>query len=125
MNVIKRTGRVHFLKTWPEPFEAVASGVKPFEIRRNDRHYRVGDLLVLREYDLGTETYSGQHVARLVTYVSSGRHGLPPGLCVLGMVEDMVPCHPSYFSEGTVENLEAHVEAMRARWNSPRRGESS
>jgi len=42
---------VHVLKLWPEYFEAVASGAKTVELRReDDRHFAVGDVLVLREY---------------------------------------------------------------------------
>jgi len=40
----------HQLKTWPEYFERVASGDKPFEYRQADRPFAVGDLLHLREY---------------------------------------------------------------------------
>lgn len=40
----------HLLKTWPDSFEAVMRGVKPFEVRVNDRDYQVGDVLVLQEF---------------------------------------------------------------------------
>jgi hypothetical protein len=40
--------RQHELKTDPEAFDAVASGAKTFELRRNDRDYQVGDVLVLK-----------------------------------------------------------------------------
>lgn len=35
------------MKTKPRYFKAVADGRKPFEIRFNDRDYKIGDQLVL------------------------------------------------------------------------------
>jgi hypothetical protein len=50
----------HELKTWPKYFAAVRSGQKRFEIRRNDREFKVGDILVLREFDPEDDAYTGQ-----------------------------------------------------------------
>jgi len=38
---------VHTLKCWAPYFDAIADGLKTFEMRRNDRDYRVGDTLEL------------------------------------------------------------------------------
>lgn len=43
--------RVHYLKIKPEYFQAVIDGRKPFEIRLNDRKFRVGDEIYLKEFD--------------------------------------------------------------------------
>lgn len=40
----------HVLKITPEYFDDVVSKLKRFEIRRNDRDFKVGDTLILREY---------------------------------------------------------------------------
>lgn len=40
----------HQLKTWPGYFHAVKTGVKTFEIRKDDRKFNVGDTLVLNEF---------------------------------------------------------------------------
>lgn len=60
---------IHDLKCWPEYFQAVKSGIKPFEYRKDDRGYAVGDILHLREYDPATFQYSGDEIDKTVTYV--------------------------------------------------------
>jgi len=46
-----RPRKTHELKTWPEFFEQTRSGRKKFELRRNDRDFRVEDELLLKEFD--------------------------------------------------------------------------
>lgn len=81
--------RTHDLKCWPEPFAALRRGDKPYEIRVNDRDYRVGDLLRLREVALFhgyAGPYTGEVEERVVTYMTrGGEWGLPADLCVLGL----------------------------------------
>lgn len=40
----------HHLKTMPEYFQAVIDGRKPFELRENDRDFKVGEKVILEEY---------------------------------------------------------------------------
>lgn len=42
--------KTHELKIWPEYFEAVKEGRKTFEVRENDRHFKEGDTVVLKEF---------------------------------------------------------------------------
>ena len=60
---------IHDLKCWPEYFQAVKSGIKPFELRKDDRGYDVGDVLHLREFDPDTALYTGDEIDKTVTYV--------------------------------------------------------
>lgn len=72
------------LKTKPEPFVDLLSGVKTCEVRANhDRDFRAGDTVTLLELaPLGEHGYSGRQMTRTVTHVQEG-YGLPVGLCVL------------------------------------------
>ncbi len=63
---------LHELKCWPGYFEAIKSGAKNFEVRRDDRRFAVGDALLLREWDPDTQSYSGRELSRWVTYVMHG-----------------------------------------------------
>lgn len=60
--------RFHYLKSWPHQFIAVKAGVKTAELRRNDRDYSVGDLMILQEYDPETKQYSGRVVTVEITH---------------------------------------------------------
>lgn len=74
----------HVLKTWPEYFRQVRSGVKKFEIRLNDRNFQVGDTLLLEEYLPEECVYTGARVFGRVTCIVSG-FGLREGYVVLGI----------------------------------------
>lgn len=58
----------HELKILPEFFEAVILGLKTFEIRKNDRDYKVGDIVFLNEFDGAKMT--GRWTERVITYVT-------------------------------------------------------
>lgn len=75
---------VHELKTWPESFQAISFGEKTFEIRKNDRDYKRGDILLLREWSQ-QHGYSGQTIRARVTYLAHGTWGLPHDLCVMAL----------------------------------------
>lgn len=79
------TGREHDLKTWPVYFEEVIAGRKTFEVRHNDRDYKVGDILWLREWSVTTGEYSGRETRRLVTYVMSGRCGVEKDTIIMAL----------------------------------------
>lgn len=86
---------IHELKTWPEPFQAIREGVKAFELRRDDRAFEVGDMLVLREWDTFREIYTGRAECRFVTYkLDGGAFGLPEGFCIMSLATQPTPETP-------------------------------
>ena len=78
----------HVLKTDQIPFKATVAGRKNWEIRKNDRGYQVGDVLILREtIHTGQEMsegspleYTGRVCEVWVTLIIDG-YGL--GWCVM------------------------------------------
>lgn len=77
----------HILKTLNPHFEAVWGQRKMFEIRKNDRGYRVGDYLFLGEYNLDTCTFTGRMVEVQVTYIyepDDNVGGLEEGYIIMG-----------------------------------------
>jgi hypothetical protein len=78
----------HVLKTWPGPFVAMREGKKTFEFRKDDRGYRVGDMLVLREWTPDSQSYLGPEMVRWVTYIARGpAFGIPDGYCIMSVSE--------------------------------------
>lgn len=73
----------HDLKIWPEFFDAVKRGQKTFEVRENDRHFRVADTVTLKEWLPTTKTYTGREAICSITYVmTGGQFGIAEGVCV-------------------------------------------
>lgn len=79
------TRAVHELKCWPKYFAAIRAGEKNFEIRRNDRDFQVGDMLVLQEFDPETDAYTGQTETRMVRFLLSEEdRGVIHGFVAIG-----------------------------------------
>lgn len=81
----------HDLKTWPIPFDAVVSGAKRYEYRRDDRvpRFEVGDVLLLRRWDPRTRDYTGRWMRRVVTYITRGPDfGVPRGYCIMSIAPE-------------------------------------
>jgi len=77
---------VHCLKTWSPFFLAVHRGIKTFKVRRDDRGFSVGDVLILQEFDSVNKRYTGNTLYRLVVYKLDGdQFGIEAGYCVLGL----------------------------------------
>ena len=78
--------KVHELKSWPEGFQAVLDGRKPFEVRKDDRGFEVGDTLHLREYQPMPDTYTGRETDVRVTYIyRNDFDDLRSGIVIMGV----------------------------------------
>jgi hypothetical protein len=83
---------IHVLKCWPEYFKAICSGEKTFECRKDDRNYKVGDTLILKEYDPDANTYSGKEYSVEISYkINGGNFGVYETYCVLGITPTKLP----------------------------------
>lgn len=76
----------HYIKILPKYFKHVKSKRKTFELRKNDRNYKTGDILVLCEWDDIPGVFTGKQITRRVSYVLYGPdYGLEDGYCVMGI----------------------------------------
>lgn len=73
---------IHELKILPEYYKAQVEGKKNFEIRKNDRNYKIGDKLVLKEYDPETNSFTGQSFVTEITFITDYQQ--KDGYVVLG-----------------------------------------
>lgn len=77
---------VHRVKVWTTFFDRLVDGSKPWEVRKNDRHYRVGDVLDLQEWNPSKEEYTGRSVQRVIVDVfAGGQFGIEEGHVLLGL----------------------------------------
>jgi len=83
----------HHIKSWPDYFWPIHDGVASFTLRRDDRRYAVGDVLVLMEFDSNKGGYTGRECRRRIRYKLQGGgigsiaplHGLAREFCILGL----------------------------------------
>lgn len=80
----------HELKTWPEWYEPSLTDQKPWEIRKHDRDYKVGDILHLMEYEPQRSGfpgfYTGRSIKRRITYIlEGGKFGVEAGTSILSL----------------------------------------
>lgn len=78
--------KVHSVKIGKEFFEDVKNNIKTFELRKNDRNYKVGEILELHEYEAGEET--GRTCRKLITYMLKEFTGLQDNYCILGLKDE-------------------------------------
>lgn len=88
--------RIHKLECWEQYFAVVASGEKTFEVRRDDRGFQRGDIVILQKavkgiiggYDVerdikGNPTYELRR--RIGWILTGGQFGIEPGYVVFSL----------------------------------------
>ncbi len=80
---------IHRLKLITHYYEHSASGIKNFEICKNDRNFQVGDILELREWLWsglqGKGAYTGDTHWKIITYILDDSEYLQEGYVCLGV----------------------------------------
>lgn len=77
---------IHCVKLNSQYFQDVVKGNKTFEIRFNDRDYKINDELILNEIFQGE--YTGNKVKVYITYILSHDdfpEGIPEGYVILNI----------------------------------------
>jgi len=84
--------KIHRLKLSFKYYEESEKGIKNFEIRKNDRDFKVGDILELREWIYGCDggKYTGNAHFKIITYILDDTEYLKDGYVCLGLapIED-------------------------------------
>ena len=83
----------HAVKSWTHFFQEIKAGRKLHDMRDlKDRKYRVGDYLLLEEYDPFRGAYTGDKCLVEITYITSAdtpcafsSAALSPGYCILSL----------------------------------------
>ena len=93
----KQSGKTeHQLKTLPAYWDAIARGEKNFDVRRDDRGFQKGDVLVLLKFD--PDRHPGFYmkkngdfdaIRKVISYVlRGGQLGIEPGYVVMGLQDE-------------------------------------
>lgn len=88
--------KTHAVKILPEYMTAVEDGLKTFEIRKNDRDYKVGDYVLLQEWD--GKGYTGWQVIVEITYITD--YEQKPGYVVFSFTKENIASRASETIKG-------------------------
>ncbi len=82
-NAPSTKSRYHELKTNPVPYGFLLTKEKTAEFRKMDRDFKIGDTLILKEYNPFT-AYTGRYLLRKITHIQIG-YGIPEGYAMLSI----------------------------------------
>lgn len=102
-------------KILPQYFNDVRSGIKSFEVRKDEDDIQVGDVLLLEEWKpdgVLTGGYTGRCIKKRVKYVLRDiqQYGLQEGYCIIGLEEynnGWIPCSERLPEDCTIYEVTA------------------
>ena len=108
---------IHAVKIEKKYFEKQAAGEKPWELRRNDRDYKVGDYLALNEVETKEQEcidstkqkeciYTGRSILVKIVDVFENANYLTPGYVLL-------TTEPCFISDAGERKTDAHMLETR------------
>ena len=65
----KEQDQAHQLKILPKYYMRALTDEKPWELRKNDRDFQVGDFVTLNEWDPEEKKFTGSCIDGKITYV--------------------------------------------------------
>lgn len=77
----------HCLKTWPEWFNLTKEGKKTYELRFNDRNFKEGDILVLKEYNPTSQEYTGNEIRKIIGHSMEDTSYIAPGFILMSLYD--------------------------------------
>lgn len=75
--------KTHYIRLASNYYDDVATGLISFQLRKNDKHYKVGDILDMMEFSEGRNT--GRIIHAEITYILEDYTGLEDGYCILAI----------------------------------------
>lgn len=63
--------QIHHCKSWTHFFDAIVKGDKKHDLRKTDRNFQIGDIIVLQKYDPVLGKYTGDECKVKITYITS------------------------------------------------------
>ena len=79
---------IHQLECEAQHFEDIINNLKGFEVRKNDRDYKVNDFIGLNELTPDNKSYTERWTLVKISYIFSNTDFLKDGYVILGLT----PC---------------------------------
>lgn len=108
--------KTHILKCVNPYFQELENGNKTFELRKADRNYQLGDVLILKEYFPDNNIYSGREHSLSVDYIRWYHRGLNINYIVMAERERDFDIYPSdslkYAEDGKIKDSTFNIREI-------------